>query len=54
MTSSPVRIQTSSLFILDDVVKFNIWDVASAMSSDEIGSLGLFMAGLQPLQASLA
>jgi len=24
------------------------------MSSDEIGSLGLFMAGLQPLQASLA
>jgi len=24
------------------------------MSSDEIGSLGLFTAGLQPLQASLA
>jgi len=24
------------------------------MSSDEVGSLGLFTAGLQPLQASLA
>jgi len=31
MTSSPVRIQTSSLFILEDSVKFNIWDVVSAV-----------------------
>jgi len=52
--------QTSSLFILEDGVKFNIWDAVSTdlsliiMLSDEIGSLGLFTAGLQPLQASVA
>jgi len=39
-----VRIQTSSLFSLSLIL----------MLIDEIGSLGLLTAGLQPLQASLA
>jgi len=39
---------------VDSGVKFNIWDVVSAvcfiiMLSDEIDSLGLFTAGLKPL-----
>jgi len=43
-----VRIQTASLFLLEDGVKFNIWDCQHSlsliiMSSDEIGSLGLFI-----------
>jgi len=52
--------QTSSLFILEDGVKFNIMGRCQPslsliiMSSDEVGSFGLFTAGLQPLQASVA
>ena len=52
--------QTSSLFILEDGVTFDIMGRCQhslsliIMSSDEIGSLGLFTAGLQPLQASVA
>jgi len=59
MTSSQVRIQTSSLFVLKDGVKFKYLGRCEhslnliIMSSDETGSLGLFTAGLQPLQASV-